>query len=362
MIHLPNLVIDPDIRRADTLPGQFYTDPDVYLFQKERIFARTWQCVGGHSGLGLEEVRPITLLPGCLDEPLVLTRDAEGISRCLSNVCTHRGNLVVTREGPCRGLRCEYHGRRFGLDGVMTTAPLFDGALDFPAHRDNLPVVTTGEWGPLTFASINPAIPFETWIQPILQRVGFLPIRELVFHSQEDFQIEANWALYCDNYLEGFHVPYVHPALGRALDYRAYTTETLPLGVLQIGEAAEGVGTFTLPEGHPDAGRRIAAFYFWLFPNLMLNFYPWGLSVNVIEPRGVSHTCIRYLTYVWPGITRNNTAGEMIGETEAEDEAVVQSVQKGVRSRLYKSGRYAPEHEVGVHHFHRLLCDWMQRS
>ena len=103
-------------------------------------------------------------------------------------------------------------------------------------------------------------------------------------------------------------------------------------------------------------GLRLAAYYGWLFPNLMLNVYPWGLSVNVVEPVSPSHTRVHFRSYVADPSRLAEGAGGALDAVELEDEAAVLSVQRGLRSRLYRQGRYAPHHEQGVHHFHRLLA------
>ena len=100
----------------------------------------------------------------------------------------------------------------------------------------------------------------------------------------------------------------------------------------------------------------MAAWYFWLFPNLMLNFYPWGLSLNVVMPAGVDAMRVHYRAYVLDEARRERGAGSGLDRVEHEDEAIVESVQRGIHSRLYRRGRYSPTRETGVHHFHRLLC------
>ena len=92
--------------------------------------------------------------------------------------------------------------------------------------------------------------------------------------------------------MEGFHIPFVHNDLNTALDYDNYRTEIFDGGVLQIGIASEGEPTFEIPEGSPDFGLNVAAYYYWIFPGLMLNFYPWGLSVNLVVPLSVDRTRI----------------------------------------------------------------------
>jgi choline monooxygenase len=174
------------------------------------------------------------------------------------------------------------------------------------------------------------------------------------------FEFDANWALYCDNYLEGFHIPFVHPTLNASIDFATYTTELLKASSVQIGDAKPGEIALEPPRderanGRRDDGRRIAGYFAWLFPNLMLNFYPWGLSLNLVEPQGVSRTRVRFQAWVWDATKLERGAGRGLDAVELEDEAVVTSAQKGVRSRLYRRGRYSPARESGVHHFHRLL-------
>ena len=360
---MPTPTIDPDIARAHTLPSRTYHAQDVYDAIRERVFARSWQPVGNVAQLKAPgHVIPLTLLDGCLNEPLVLTRDGGGRAHCLSNVCTHRGTVVVEGEAHCQTLRCRYHGRRFALDGRMKSMPEFDDVEDFPSPKDDLPNVPLKEWGPLFFASLDSAWPFEDWIGPIRRRVEWMGPGDFRLDParSRNYLLEANWALYCDNYLEGFHLPYVHGAsLGGKLDYGSYRTELFDWCNVQIGVANEGEPAFDLPKGHPDAGERIGAWYFWLFPNVMLNFYPWGLSLNVVQPLSASRTRVLFRSYVGDAGKLNEGAGADLHRVEMEDEEIVESAQRGVRSRLYDRGRYSPSREQGPHHFHRLLSRFL---
>ncbi len=350
--------IDPDITRAETLPAPVYADPAWYACLRERVLARTWHMLAHTGELPAGEgATPRVLLPGALDEPCVLTRDLAGTVRVLSNVCTHRGAVLVEEAAPVRGMRCRYHGRRFALDGAFVSMPEFEAARDFPRPCDDLPQVPHAALGPFVFASPDPAMAWEDVVRPVLARIGFLDLDALRFDAatSRDYDVPANWMLYCDNYLEGFHIPFVHAALNQVLDYGAYRTETFAWGSLQLGIAEEGAVAFDLPAGHPDSGQRIAAFYFFLFPGTMLNVYPWGVSVNQVQPVAPDRTRVRFLSYVGDASLRAGSAGEGLHEVELEDEAVVESVQCGVRSRFYTRGRYSPTREVGVHHFHRML-------
>ena len=353
------LAVDADIRRARTLPGRFYGDAGLFDAARDRVFARSWQLVADLGALRVPgQVHPFTLLEGLLDEPLLLTRDGEDRLHCLSNVCTHRANVVCEGPGVEKTLRCRYHGRSFHLDGRFRSTPGFEGAEGFPGAADDLPRVPHGTFGPLVFASLRPASPLEELLRDASARVSWMRLAELTFDParSRDYLVRAHWALYVENYLEGFHVPFVHASLAAALDAAAYRTELFPRSTLQVGIAAPGEECFDLPDASPDRGQRVAAYYFWLFPATMLNFYPWGLSANVVLPLAPDRTRVRFLTWVGDPARLERGAGAGLDRVEREDEAVVESVQRGVRSRLYDRGRYSPTHERGVHHFHRLLA------
>lgn len=345
--------IDPDVRRAHTLPGRAYTDPAVFDAARERVFARSWNAAAGFSGHAVE---PFTLLPGVLDEPLVLTRDDWGVERCLSNVCTHRGNLVVAEAADRKQLHCGYHGRCFGLDGRMRSMPGFEEVEDFPTRADDLPAASLARWGPVRFVSLAPERPFAEALGPLAERLAALSPDALPSRptSVGHYEVAANWALYVDNYLEGFHVPFVHPELRTALT--GYRYELFPHASLQVGLAATDDPVLPLPPGHVDHGARVAAYYAWIFPATMLNVYPWGLSLNVVEPLSVDRTRVTFASYVRDEDLLGAGAGSALDLVELQDEAVVEQVQRGVRARLYGRGRYSPEHERCVHHFHRMLA------
>jgi choline monooxygenase len=355
--------IDPDITTAKTLDSSFYTDQANFDLARERIFARSWQWIGN-----LDDVKPSAtvspreILPGLLNEPIMLVRDNQDQLRCLSNVCTHRGNILVTKACASKNIRCGYHGRRFDLSGKMVSMPEFEEAKNFPSETDHLPQVPFSSWRNQGFASINPAASLDDFFAEVSQRLSWMPIDTFIHDParDQDFVLNAHWALYIENYLEGLHIPFVHAGLNAVLDYNNYTSEIGRYANLQLAIAKEGESTFVIPEGSPDHGKQVAAYYWWIFPNLMLNFYPWGLSLNHIKPEGLDKTRISFRTFIWDASKLDTGAGSSLDRVEMEDEAVVQTVQRGVRSRFYQHGRYSPTKERGTHHFHQLICEFMQ--
>ena len=359
---IPKFFIDPDIRKASTLPSGFYRDPEIFRALKDHVFYRTWQWVGDNLDLSEKgSAIPSLLLPGFLEEPILRTRSGDGEVHCLSNVCTHRGNLVVEKSGKYKKLVCGYHGRRFGLDGHFEFMPEFRETVDFPRPCDDLHSFPVRTWGPFVFAGLSPAFDFSEVIACMEERVGFLPLDDFRPEPDRDkeYHIQAHWALYCDNYLEGFHIPFVHDDLNAVLDYGNYETVLFDHCNLQIGYAEGTDEVFELPEGHVDYGKKVAAYYFWVFPNMMFNFYPWGLSVNLVNPLGMSQTRVNFYTYVCDPSKLDKGAGTGLDKVEMEDEAVVEGVHKGIRSRYYQAGRFSPTREKGVHHFHTLLARYL---
>ena len=352
--------IDPDIAAASTLASAFYRDEAAYAASLERVFARSWQWLGRLDDVAANStLAPRDLLRDSLDEPLLLARDAAGTLRCLSNVCTHRGNILVKSACKAEQIRCGYHSRRFDLTGRMLFMPEFVGVKDFPAASDNLPQVPFAEWQGHGFASLDPVAPFDTFLGDIGARLAWLPVERFLPYGDLDreYEIDAHWALYVENYLEGFHIPFVHAGLNQVVDYGSYASEPFRYSSLQVAIAKDGECAFDVPAGSPDHGRRIAAYYAWIFPNLMLNFYPWGLSLNLVQPCGIARTRVSFRSFVWDASRLDTGAGSGLDRVEREDEAIVEAVQRGVRSRLYRGGRYSPTRESGVHHFHRLLCN-----
>jgi len=356
---VPCLDVDEDVAKASTLPAAFYSDPAWFRATCDRVLARTWHLVADASEVpAAGSVRPLDLLPGALSEPLLLSTDEAGATRCLSNVCTHRGNVLVSEPCAEKAIRCGYHGRRFALDGRFLAAPRFEGAAGFPSPADDLPRVPLERFDAFHFVSLAPATPFQEWIAPLADLLtGIATDRwKLDPAASRDYEVQAHWALYVDNYLEGFHIPYVHPGLVEALDVVRYETVLWPHGVLQVGTGRGDDASIALPSGHAFAGRRVAALYAWLFPATMVNVYPWGASINVVRPVAPDRTRVSFLSYVSDRTLRGAGAGADLHGVEMEDEAIVERVQRGVRSRLYDRGRYSPLEERGVHRFHRLLA------
>lgn len=230
--------------------------------------------------------------------------------------------------------------------------PGFEGVAGFPDERDSLARFSRADAGPLAFVRLASGGEFEEYFGSIDPRLWDFVFGSGFKFDEKVYQLDANWALYCENYLEGFHIPFVHKSLAAELDLASYKTELFRYSSLQKAAPRNS--------GEPSI-LGYSALYYFVFPNLMLNFYPWGLSMNVVEPVDFNRTRVRYLTFVVNRELEGAGAGGDLETVELEDQAVVESVQKGIESGQYERGRYSPEHETGTHHFHRLIVEFMNR-
>ncbi|GLR19855.1 aromatic ring-hydroxylating oxygenase subunit alpha [Portibacter lacus] len=354
--------INPDITKAETLPASFYQSQEVLDILVNNVFDKCWHWLG--SSLDLLPLSGYTYPLDLYGEQVVLVKNSEGEIKCLSNVCTHRGNIIVHHPGKEKHLICKYHGRRFDMDGKFRFMPEFKEALNFPRPCDHLHQFQLSHWFSHLFVSLDPSFDLKETLDTLNERVGFLPIDQykLDLSHGKEYIVNCHWALYCDNYLEGFHIPFVHEDLNEALDYGQYETKLYDHMTLQIGYTDQAEDVFTLPEGHPDFGRNVSAYYYWIFPNVMLNFYPWGLSVNVVKPISLNKTKVSFISYIYDESKLAQGSGALLDKVEREDEFVVEGVHKGLKSKFYESGRFSPKREKGVHHFHWLLAEYLSKE
>ena len=355
--------VNKNIKKSSTLPGIFYSSED-YFEKSKKIFENTWQSITDDSFLKKKsKAFPFFYLPDYIDEPLVLISNKKGGLNCFSNVCTHRGNILIEQQSSLKNnLICRYHGRKFSLEGKCIFMPKFESVEGFPCQHDHLTNISISKWRQFIFCSLTPKYSLNSFFAEMESRIGWMPIENFKYSAalSKDYYVKANWALYCDNYLEGFHIPFVHEDLSKHFQYDDYSVETFPFSSLQLGVGKNSKNCFNLPKDSVDYGKNILAYYFWVFPNMMFNFYPWGLSINIVKPISKELTKIEFKSYIWNISKLSKGAGSDLDKVEKEDEEIVELVQKGVSSRYYKKGRFSPSMEQGVHHFHRLISQFIK--
>jgi choline monooxygenase len=351
--------IDGRLSHASTLPARWYTDPEALRRENTALFRRTWQLAGRTAQV--EEPGDYFTLE-VVGEPLVVVRDSKAELHALSAVCRHRAGPVVRGSGHRPSFQCGYHGWTYDLDGRLLATPEFEGVEDFDRASVCLPAARVAAWGPFVFVNLDDQAPsLEAWMGELLSRTSALPLQHLRLVERREYLVGCNWKVYVDNYLEGYHIPIVHPGLFRELDYARYRTETFEQVSLQLAPLRRG-GQDRVYTASPEQPGE--ALYFWVFPNLTLSFYPDHLSTTLVVPRGADQTLTVFEWFMAGGDRAGNReavrrAVEFSDEIQKEDIAICEAVQKGLGSRFYERGRFSARRENGVHHFHRLLARFL---
>ncbi len=354
---------DPDIRRASTLPARLYNDPVYLELERERVFGRMWQLVGRLDQLR-EHGQYFTAAIG--NDALVVLRDGDRL-RGFYNICLHRAGPVAYGCGQRNTLQCKYHGWTYRLDGSLLRAPEMEGVERWNPDEMHLLPVQVATWGPLVFASLDAKVPpLADVLEDIPARVAPFHCADMRYVTRKEWEIACNWKVYVDNYLEGYHVPVVHPELHKELDYdqyrvephRFYSLQHAPLRPVSAGSRDER-------RYDPQAADVPEAVYVWLFPNVMLNVYMGQMQTNLVVP--ISHDRTR-VVFEWfatdpppdPGADPQWTKLLAFSdEIQEEDVEICEIVQRNLRSRVYDRGRYSAARENGVHHFHSLLHEFL---
>jgi choline monooxygenase len=352
--------IDADIARAWTLPSHLYTEPAAFATEKERIFARSWQVVGHRDQVANPGDYFTTELVG---EPLLIVRGSDGKLRGFYNVCRHRAGPPAEGCGSRKLFRCGYHGWTYGLDGALISATEIEGVEGFRLEDFALAPVHVEEWFHFILVNLKPeAQPLRGSLGELTQQVDRFPITGMKLFERRSYEMNCNWKTYVDNYLEGYHLPSVHPGLNRELDYNAYVVEPHAGYVRQFSPIRRAQPGDTTPRRYTEAREDLTTDYFWVFPNWMLNCYPDNVSLNIVLPISPERSLAIFEWYL-PEKDHSSPAAkasvEFSDQIQVEDVGICERVQKNLRSRSYARGRFSVKQEKGVHAFHRMYGEAM---
>lgn len=341
------------IERSETIPSSWYTRPEFHDLELETVFSRTWQGIGHVSQLAEDDPIAATVA----GNPLLVLQGTEGRPQTFYNVCCHRGGpLAVKRSGEDGSncvLQCQYHGWTYRLDGSLRGVPRFDRTELFDKRDFGLIPVATDVWDGLVFVNLSSSeLQVSKLLDGVADRIAPIDISKFRFVLREDYDVRCNWKMYVDNYLEGYHVPFVHPELCKMYDFREYTAETSKWYLLQHVPLDADESFYGRTGG--------TAFYYFLFPNFMLNILPGRLQTNLVIPVDADRCRVIFQYYYED--TESMKGQELIArdieysdEIQKEDIDICERVQVGLSSRAYDRGRLSPEAEQGVYHFQTLL-------
>lgn len=334
-----------EIEYSWTPPSSWYREPAFLEAEKERIFHNTWQYLGS-----VQEVSE----PGdfatfqVVDQPVVVTRAEDGELRAFYNVCRHHAACVAQGKGKADVLTCPYHGWAYRLDGTLRRAPRLGKLENFDVKQFGLNPVELEVWGGLMFVHFGkPQSGVGDFYRGLEEFLDPTDLANLRFVGRKSYELECNWKVFSDNYLDGgYHVEYLHKALAANLDLDNY--ETLLREHFSIQRCRSDQTSERLGEG---------AVYAYLFPNLMLNRYGKILDINLVLPLGTDRCLTVFDFFFAPECSKEFIEASMASShvVQLEDVGICESVQKGLSSKGYDKGRYAPRIELGELHFAKLV-------
>jgi choline monooxygenase len=323
-----------------SLPWSWYFDPEILRLEQDAIFRRSWQYVG-HLG---QVAEPGSFFAGRAgDVPVVVTRASDGELRAFLNVCRHRGSVIVEGEGKRASLQCPYHAWTYGLDGSLRAAPRSDETA--PREELGLAPLRVAEWGPFVF--VNPEADGPSLEDTLGELWSALPTDGLAFHHRVEYALESNWKVACENYLECYHCAVAHPGFSAVIDVSEdeYLLQRHSWHMSQYAHVKN------------DGDARGEFHFVW--PNLKVNVYPGrpNLSIGPVWPEGPERS-LGFLDYFFAPDEDESWIRDLLeldDQVGREDTALVERVQRGVRSGVLTEGRLLGESEQLIAHFDDLV-------
>jgi choline monooxygenase len=342
---------------AYTIPASWYTDPRIAQLELQNVFSRTWQSVGRTAQVEKPGQYVTATVAG---EPIVAVRGSDGILRAFYNVCRHHAMTVMNEPcGQAQHMRCPYHGWTYNLEGELRGMTEFEGVSNFDRAQNGLAPVRVEIWENFIFVNLDPhAAPLRDFLGALVGFAKPLNFGGLKFVERRSYIQQCNWKVYVDNFLDGgYHVPHMHKGLNSVLDYTNYTIENVDRCCVQSSPVAVDKSS----EASAAATRKgDRAYYFWQYPNFMLNWYEGYLDTNLVIPLGVDRCEVIFDFYFgdtseaqMPYIRESMGVSERV---QQEDIVICDGVQRGLSSRAYQAGRLSVRREAGEHLFHRLLA------
>jgi choline monooxygenase len=350
------------LAQASTIPAAWYVDARIADLERLSVFSKTWQLVARTDQVKVPGQFVSATVAG---EPIVVVRGNDDVLRGFYNVCRHHAAAVVTQPcGQASLLHCPYHGWNYGLDGSLKGMPEFDGVENFDRAQNGLVPIRVETWECFVFINLDDhAAPLADFLGGLVRRVGPLGVGELHYFDRRTYNINCNWKVFVDNYLDGgYHVPHLHKGLNSVLDYKQYTIENEDRYCLQSSPmvaSAEDAATGAARKGD-------RAWYFWQHPNLMINCYDGYMDTNLVIPVDVDHCRVIFDFYfrdIGDASRECNEQSVNVGNrVQEEDLGICEDVQRGLKSRAYRAGRLSVRREAGEQLFHRLLAADLKRD
>lgn len=344
---------------ARTMPREYYTADAILREERERVFAASWICVGRDADIPNPGDYVLAEVAG---ESLIVVRDKGGTVRAHYNVCRHRGTRICTEPSGKFGetIQCPYHAWTYKLDGRLTGAPHMHEVPDFRMEDHPLHQAALGRWEGFLFVNLGDEPPdFDESFAPLNGRFAHYNLPTLRTVRRIDYDVKANWKLVMQNYSECLHCPTIHPELSTKLPYTSGAndlTEGPFLGGYMEIKAPHESATMSgracaIPLGEMRKGEESRAYYYTLFPSMMLSLHPDYAVFYTVHPVAADRTAVRCEWMVHPDAPSRlgyniGDAEEFWDRTNRQDWDICERSQAGVSSRVYAPGPYSPRESM----------------
>jgi choline monooxygenase len=341
-----------NIEFSETLPSLIYKDINYHKFELDNIISKTWQYICSTEEL---KNKGDYITSKVSNNPIIISNDENNVIRAFYNVCNHRAGPIALKNGNSNVLKCKYHGWTYSHQGNLIGVPEFEGVKNFDKNNCGLKSIKLDIWENLIFINLseNP-IPLIDYLKGIKERINPIDLKNKKFYKRITYNIKCNWKVYVDNYLEGYHLTQVHPELSELLDYKNYITETNKFYSLQYSPFKKGENLYKSNDGE--------AYYYFVYPNFMLNILPNRLQTNLVIPETFNSTKVIF-DYYYDDIDSEESKKMIIEDLnysdiiQQQDIEICEHVQNGIESDIYKKGRLSVKRELGLYHFQNLIRD-----
>lgn len=364
-----------DVDNAVTLPPEIYRNKDFHDVEQEKVFGHSWVCVGYTCQIDT----PGKMLTATVaNQPIVVTRDKEHQVRAFYNVCRHRGSILVTEDKKFERFRCPYHSWTYDLKGNLLNCPLFSTDEPCKDHSFDkkdygLLPVRVDTFGCFVFVNLDEkAPPLSDYLGDFGHHYRHFPLNELVLVKRKAYSINANWKLVAENFLEYYHLPWVHPELCEvtAIDmhkrnqgagmYMSFFASPLLKGNTPLD------ADFLPPMPGLSEKEASSGYFPFIFPNVAMFLLPHHLFVLVMKPTAIDKTeeygdiLVHKNLFNEPGYQEKIEAiFNFYDMVNLQDILAVERVQEGIRAKAYPGGRMTFRFEEPVHRFQNMVIDYL---
>ncbi len=347
-----------DNERLETsgLPSYCYTDNAILERELEIHFEQSWISVAVAQMVpGRGDVQPLSVA----GQSLLLTRDRGGAVHVFHNVCRHRGTQLVAEAcHRANGLvTCPYHSWTYGLDGELAARPYQNGTPGSSLNtggksRLALLPVRMEIWCDIVFVNLSGnAAPFDEFIRPLAERWSVFDFKLLRLATSQEFRLQANWKIAAENFLDSYHLPYIHPQMGEpgapsyALEHNVMSRDIIGYIMPQFGVGQEDLLPGPMFPDMPQ-GFATALDLVYVFPNTLLLLTSSWIQLITLQPDEPGVTSQRLFGYL-VGDDAVAEAGEALGAelgaVNRQDLDVLARMQSGRRGEASNHGQLATD-------------------